>query len=96
MYPIPRSSLFLIDTNKPMTDSSLSGRLANFLSSAFLALALLVAAGFAVHSMSMTEATAKADMNTDIVATDDLEIEGNDVLPPPSAVASILTATKRS
>lgn len=45
-----------------MTDSSLSGRLANFLSSAFLALALLVASGFAVHSMSMNEATAKADV----------------------------------
>ncbi|PEN08850.1 hypothetical protein CRI93_03625 [Longimonas halophila] len=46
-----------------MTDSSLSGRLANFLSSAFLVLALLVAAGFAVHSMSMTEATAKSDVD---------------------------------
>lgn len=52
-----------------MTDSSLSGRLANFLSSAFLALALLVAAGFAVHSMSMNEATAKAEANSQVCDT---------------------------
>ena len=61
-----------------MNNSPLSSRLANFLSSAFLALALLVAVGFAVHSMGLNEAKAKADAQ---VQTD--ERCGNTVFSPP-------------
>lgn len=41
-----------------MTDSSLSGRLAHFLSSAFLALALLMAVGVATYGVGAAEVGA--------------------------------------